>query len=214
MYKVYLFKFTKKNVCFLPSCFLVFFFFPLSSSSCLGCAVWKVKTFFFFGFTMKKFSQGKWNFYTFSTFPLITELKFLRNFFHLLILFSLGKTKFGSGRKRKHFTLFTLEVDKRIFDVYVFIQFGVLLMWLWLWCGIQFFKGNDTIKRAYESFLGGWKGKKNGTVWTQFTRINLIRIQVHLTLLMFWRFFPFLSMTFQVEAMGIPKLLSVVTENS
>lgn len=96
-------------------------------------------------------------------------------------------------------------------DVYVFMQFGMLLMWLW--CGIQFFKENDTAKGERVSWGKRWN------IWTQFTRMNLIRIQVHLT----WNIFLMLcwllhysqdQRNLQVEALGIHKSSCVVVETS
>ena len=116
----------------------LFSFFPSFLVVMFGlCGVKSEEVFlaFFFWIHDEKVFSREMKFLNFFNFPLITELKFLRNFFHLLILFSRwnmrnkrAKRNFGSGRKKKHFSLFTLEVDKRIFDVYVFIQFGVLLM--------------------------------------------------------------------------------------
>lgn len=58
----------------------------------------------------------------------ITDLKFSQTFLIFSFCFFFETKVKKTGKSKKHFVLFTVEVDKRIFDVYVFIQFGVLLM--------------------------------------------------------------------------------------
>jgi hypothetical protein len=215
---VYLFKFKKKNVCFLPFRFLVFFSSLLPRNR-RPWVLWKVEEKWkrFARILLKELFEGNEISYFFNfLLPFSNWSEVMFDFFHLLISFSPWKGKIRQRHKKKHFILFTVEVDKRIFDVYVFIQFGILLMWLW--CGIQFFKGNGTTKRTCESFKDE-EGK--GREWNHMNTIHQNKSNTYSSTFnmkhiaeCFDGFSLFFRWDFEWKLWEYRKLSTVVTESS